>query len=83
MADERKWQLGEDLATYDTILDGITFDDLILTLHCNVPKSKMTVNDVTSELLEILDGRLEDMWFLIEKNADKIVEYAKNYYRDE
>ena len=32
---EREWKLGEDLVTSDSLLDGLTFDDLILAVHCN------------------------------------------------
>ena len=78
-----KWKLGEDLSTYDSILDGLTFDDLILAIHCNVQPERMTPDRVRKELREMLDGRLEDMRFLVEKNMDKIIEYARNFYRDE
>lgn len=33
--EERKWILGDDLAACDNLLDGITFDDVILAVHCN------------------------------------------------
>lgn len=78
-----EWKLGESMFTSDSILDGITFDDLILTVHCNIPKDKITGEVVLKELREIIDARLEDMWFLVEKNMDKIIEYSKNFYRDE
>ena len=29
---ERNWLLGDDLAACDNLLDGITFDDIILSL---------------------------------------------------
>ena len=32
---EREWKLGVDLSTQDGLLDGLTFDDLILAVHCN------------------------------------------------
>lgn len=80
---ENEWRLGEDLRTYDNLLDGITFDDLILQMHCNVPKDKMTPECVRSQLNEFLESRLDDMRFLLENNIDKIIEYSRNYYRDE
>lgn len=82
--EDKKWRLGDDLSTYDSLLDGLTFDDLILTLHCNLPKKGITPQAVRDTLRkEILEGRLEDMWFLVEKNMDKIVEYSRDFYRDE
>lgn len=33
--EERKWVLGDDLAACDNLLDGITFEDVILAVHCN------------------------------------------------
>lgn len=34
---EIKWELGEDLSTCNNLLDGVTFYDLILAVHCNCP----------------------------------------------
>ena len=82
--EEKNWRLGDDLRTDDSLLDRLTFDDLILTLHCNLPKQKITPEVVRRTLRkDILEARLEDMWFLIEKNMDKIIEYSRDYYRDE
>lgn len=80
---DRQWRLGEDLSTYDSLLDVLTFDDLILQIHCNVPKDKMTSERVMAELDCLLDSRMDDMRFLVEKNMDKIIEYSRDYYRDE
>ena len=30
---ERNWRLGDDLLSSDCILDGLTFDDVILAAH--------------------------------------------------
>lgn len=35
MSDAGRWKLGKDMLTSDTILDPVTFDDLILALKCN------------------------------------------------
>ena len=35
MESERKWKLGEDIDRHENLLDGISFDELILTAHCN------------------------------------------------
>ena len=59
---ERDWKLGKDLYPEDNLLDGITFDDLILAVHqCR------TINQATvhSELNEILAQRRLDMMFLL------------------
>ena len=83
IATDRKWTLGEDLLTSDNLLDGITFDELILTLHCNQRRDLITPEVVVRTLLETLECRREDMMFLLWNNMDKIIEYAKDYYRDE
>ena len=46
--EERSWKLGEDLSTKDNLFDPITFDELILTVHCNCPK--ITPKAVCEEL---------------------------------
>ncbi len=71
---ETKWTLGDDLATYDNLLDGVTSDDLILAVHCNC--QVVTRAAVHAELNNILASRKQDMNFLLEKNMDKIITAA-------
>ena len=72
---EPKWKLGDDLDRYDDLLYGITFDDLILAVHCNC--RKITPEAVLREAREILDIRMQDYRFLLENNLDAIIEEAK------
>lgn len=72
---ERKWKLGDDLDRYDDLLYGITFDDLILAVHCNC--RKITPEAVLREAREILDIRMQDYRFLLENNLDAIIEEVK------
>ena len=71
---ERQWKLGEDLYPEDSILDGITFAELILQVHCNC--RKVTPEAVKKEMNELLETKMEDMRFLLEKNIDRIMEEA-------
>ena len=68
---DRAWKLGEDLVTSDNLLDGLTFDDLILAVHHNC--RIITPEAVRAELDEILAGRKQDMMFLLERNMDAIM----------
>ena len=72
---DRKWKLGEDLSTCDNLLDGMTFDDLILAVHCNC--RDITPNAVRKELMEILSSRKQDMIYLLEINMDEIMAEAR------
>ena len=74
---EREWKLGVDMLESDNMLDAITFDELILTLHCNFPKDKITPQNVRKQLHEIIDGRMEDLIFLMENNMNEIIAAAK------
>lgn len=60
---EKNWKLGDDLSEYDNLLDCPVVD---------LKAIKRTVHD-------IIDGRLEDMWFLVENNAAKIAAEATKY----
>ena len=71
---EREWKLGVDLSTKDGLLDGLTFDDLILAVHCNC--RTVTPAGVRKQLREILEGRIQDMNFLMENNMDAIMAAA-------
>lgn len=72
---EREWRLGNDLDTSDNLLDGITFDELILTVHCNC--RSITPKTVRKELMEIVELKMEDMRELLERNVDYIIAAAK------
>ena len=68
--EERKWVLGDDLAACDNLLDGITFEDVILAVHCNC--HVISRETVTKQFFEILEQRLLDMNELLNRNIDKI-----------
>lgn len=75
----RQWRLGKDISTYDNLLDEVTFDQLILSVHCNC--REITKETVRKEWIEIINERLSDARFLFENNIDKIIEEA-NKRRD-
>ena len=59
METERKrWKLGDDVSAEDNILDGFTFKDLILAVHCNC--ESITPEAVRREAAEILEERMQD-----------------------
>lgn len=72
---DREWKLDVDLATYDNLLDNVSFDALILAVHCNC--KEITEAAVRKEWKSILDGVLSDARFLLDNNIDKIIEKAK------
>ena len=69
-----KWRLGEDLSVKDNMLDGITFEDIILVVHCNC--REITPEAIRKEVLDFVELRLDDMKCLMEKNLDVIAEEA-------
>lgn len=70
----KEWRIGEDLTEDDNILDPISFNDVILAVHCNC--KVITEEAIKKELEEILEIRMEDMKYLLEKNLDIIAEKA-------
>lgn len=72
---EREWKLGVDLFKEDNLLDSITFDELILTVHCNC--REIAPKTVREELRRILDYKRQDMEELLRINMDTIIEEAK------
>lgn len=68
-----EWKLGKDLISSDSLLDGFTFNDVILALH-----TESTVNEYTARrvLREILEIRMQDMNYLFDNNIDQIIELA-------
>lgn len=72
---DRKWKLGDDLIASDSLLDGVTFDDLILAVRCNCQVIDRAA--VYSTLNEILAIRRQEMRYLLENNMEAIIEMAK------
>jgi hypothetical protein len=71
---EREWKLGVDLFTFNNILDEITFDELIKTVHCNC--ENITPQTVKEEFHRIMKLRLADAHDLLERNINEIVASA-------
>lgn len=70
------WKLGKDMIPSDTILDPVTFDDLILALKCNC--ECITPDAVIIQATAIINQRLEDFKYLIETNIGEIIALAKD-----
>ena len=75
MAGEMAWKLGDDVSRQDNLLDGITFDDIILAVHCNC--KEITPEAVKREFDNFLKMRMVDTEYLLENNMDEIIMEAK------
>ena len=71
---ERQWKLGEDMHKSDTILDPITFEQIITALHCG--ERVIDGKAIRKVAKEMLDGRLEDFYFLLINNENEIIAEA-------
>lgn len=72
---DRAWKLGDDLIPSDNILDGFTFDDIILAVRCNCRTVDRAA--VLKTAREYLEMRMEDYNYLLRNNLDTIVEIVK------
>lgn len=72
---ENKWRLGDDLVEEDNLLDQVSFHDVILAVHCNCKVIDRAA--VKKTVKEIMEQRMEDMEFLLERNMDEIIKAAK------
>lgn len=75
MTMDRAWKLGDDLITSDNIMDGFTFDDIILAVRCNC--STIDTKAVLKTAREIMEQRLEDYYFLLNNNVTEIIAEVK------
>ena len=69
-----RWVLGEGMATDESILDSVTFDQLIFDLKCSC--GHVTEADVIAQAKEILDQRVETYWDLVKSNAAEVAAMA-------
>lgn len=77
---ERQWKLGEDLFPEDSLLDGFTFEDVITVLKSNC--QNLTPTEAKKELRELVDSKLEDMYFLFENNCEEMLKIARSRRSD-
>lgn len=75
MVHENQWKLGVDMVNSDNMLDGFTFDDVILAVHHNC--RQITSDQVRKQVHEILANRLEDLDYLLENNIEEIMQEAR------
>lgn len=75
MAHENQWKLGIDMVSSDNMLDGFTFDDVILAVHHNC--RQITPDQVRKQVYEILANRLEDLNYLLDNNIEEIMQEAR------
>ena len=75
MAEERNWKLGDDVSRHDSLLDSITFDDIILAVHCNC--KEIVLEAVRKEFKDFLEMRMTDTEYLLDNNIDEIIAEAK------
>lgn len=75
MVHENQWKLGIDMVSSDNMMDGFTFDDVILAVHHNC--RVITPDQVRRQVHEILAGRLEDLNYLLENNIEEIMQEAR------
>lgn len=70
--EERKWKLGDDLHETDSLFDGLTFEELIMTVRCNC--QYVNPEAVKKEAQRILDIHKQDFDELMKRNMDAIIE---------
>jgi len=71
---DRKWKLGEDLNEKDSLLDGLTFEDIITAVYSNEPI--IDAASVKKVVKEILDRQTADLYILLENNMGEIIKRA-------
>ena len=70
----KNWKLGDDVHEQDNLLDGFTFEQLVVALVCNEPV--INAGSVVKVVNEIARQQLEDMYELVEHNMGEIIEAA-------
>ena len=68
-------KLGDDVSRYDSLLNSITFDDIILAVHRNC--KEITPEAVRKEFKDFLEMRMTDAEYLLDNNIDEIIAEAR------
>lgn len=69
-----------ELSHTDAILDEVDYGSIILALHHESNRDKNTLMKVAKD---IIDQRLQDFWYLVNLNADQLINEAEGGERDE
>lgn len=72
---ENQWKLGEDMHPSDCIFDPITFEDIITALQCS--EKVIDRKAIQRVINNIMDQRMEDFDYLVNRNANEIIAEAK------
>jgi len=73
---DRQWKLGEDMHETDNILDGITFDDVILALHSG--ERVIDEKAVKRVVQDIMESQMQDFEYILNNNMNEIIKRAKD-----
>ena len=72
------WKLGVDLHEKDNILDGLTFDDVITMLRCNVDFDKPGwYMDAQQNIQDLTKQHINNFYMLLNENIDEIIQRSK------
>lgn len=73
-----EWKLGKDLTTSDTIIDPVTFGDLIHRLKYYYRHGRLNEYFVRREMQDIFDRQFKDVEFLLKNNMNEIIALASD-----
>lgn len=62
------------------LIEGLTFEALLLEVHCNLPN--ITEDTVRKQFLEDLNSRVTEAKDIFDSNLKNIVKYANEYRKE-
>ena len=59
------------------IVDPYSFNTLLLELHCNIPKHKLTKEAIEKHFNEVLEANVSQAREILRDNIDNVLKHAK------
>jgi len=61
------------------ILDGISFEELLLTIHCNISTQNLSLESIEKQFNESLNSFVNEAKEIFKNNSLNILRYTQNY----
>jgi len=73
-------RLDEGYHSKDDILQGFSFGGLVLAVRSNVPNHKIDKNSIMKEFKNMLESRIDDAKYEVNKNMKQLLKESKEVY---
>lgn len=76
--DWKKINLESGYEKSQSLMDGYTFEQLLLEIYCNFREEEINTHEIKKHVTSVLSARFKESLDILEDNIENITNYAKN-----